>query len=441
MSCNDERRPLLFPELPGTSNVNHIEDGTIGILRSHFNIHKVKEVPKTSQEMDDNDDTPDARAFHFAMRGSVVIVFLCILSVVLVAYTVPYNVRFGRRKGPNLVEDSSVTEIDIPVLAIPKAPLIRAGTLDLFSSSKTMTTSAKDNIKIRDEDEEVVDSTISTTSTVSDSSSSQSNTVVPGHSTGSTVNIKGPVVAVVEEETGSDSTTTTKVSDETEKIIDDISTKTPPPPSQDTTTTTTTTTSTTSDIPPTANDEKVTITSSTVSVPSSSTEDKPTKAIDQLDTPNFLFVLADDLGYNSISAEIGTNPCRNNTYPVNPLRLLLILLLPLPLTLLSISTQNAAPFMYNIRSQGVNIPQYYTADVCTPARASLLTGRYAYRTTLHRITSHPLDHLLDAQHTYSKSFTSTNTLNLMNMSVAIQRSYRHTNRSSDLSLSFFFSPL
>ena len=333
MPSSDEKRPLLFPTLPGTSNINHIEDGTIGSRRTHFHINKTKKATKT-QEMEDNDDTPDARAFHFAIRGSVVIVFLCILSVVLVAYTVPYNVRFGRRKGPNLVEDSSVTEIDIPVLATPKVSLIRAGPLDPFGSSNTMTTSAKDNIKVRDEDvveqdEERTTSSISTTSTsISDSSSSQSNTIIPGHST---VNIKDPVVAVTEDEatvsisiTNIATTVTTKVSEETihdekdEKIIDSSGTKIPPPP-QDTTTTT-------SDVsiasipPPSSIDETVT-TTSTITAPSSSNEDKPIKATDQLDTPNILFVLADDLGYNSISEEIGTSqvhPFPLNTHPINP---------------------------------------------------------------------------------------------------------------------------
>jgi arylsulfatase A-like enzyme len=36
-----------------------------------------------------------------------------------------------------------------------------------------------------------------------------------------------------------------------------------------------------------------------------------------------------------------------------------------------------SPFLYQLRAEGIALPQYYTADVCTPARASLLTGRYA----------------------------------------------------------------
>ena len=55
--------------------------------------------------------------------------------------------------------------------------------------------------------------------------------------------------------------------------------------------------------------------------------------------PNIIFILADDLGYNSLNEDV-------------------------------------APFLSSMREQGVNIPMYYSQELCTPARAALLTGRY-----------------------------------------------------------------
>ena len=55
--------------------------------------------------------------------------------------------------------------------------------------------------------------------------------------------------------------------------------------------------------------------------------------------PNIIFVLADDVGYNSISVDV-------------------------------------APFMQSLKDDGVVLEQYYSQESCTPARAALLTGRY-----------------------------------------------------------------
>ena len=54
---------------------------------------------------------------------------------------------------------------------------------------------------------------------------------------------------------------------------------------------------------------------------------------------NVIFILADDMGYNSLRSDI-------------------------------------TPFLVSIRDQGITLTKYYSQELCTPARASLLTGRY-----------------------------------------------------------------
>jgi hypothetical protein len=58
--------------------------------------------------------------------------------------------------------------------------------------------------------------------------------------------------------------------------------------------------------------------------------------------PNIIFILADDLGYGSLTSDV-------------------------------------APFLSSLRDSGVNIENYYSQQSCTPARASLMTGRYAMK--------------------------------------------------------------
>jgi arylsulfatase A-like enzyme len=55
--------------------------------------------------------------------------------------------------------------------------------------------------------------------------------------------------------------------------------------------------------------------------------------------PNFVFILADDLGYGSLSKEV-------------------------------------TPFLQAMRKNGVILQNYYSQESCTPARAALMTGRY-----------------------------------------------------------------
>ena len=55
--------------------------------------------------------------------------------------------------------------------------------------------------------------------------------------------------------------------------------------------------------------------------------------------PNVVFILADDLGYHSLNVDV-------------------------------------SPFLMQMRGNGVILSKYYSQEVCTPARAALLTGRY-----------------------------------------------------------------
>ena len=55
--------------------------------------------------------------------------------------------------------------------------------------------------------------------------------------------------------------------------------------------------------------------------------------------PNFVFILADDVGYHSIN-------------------------------------ENITPFLSNLQDKGVKLTKYYSQETCTPSRAALLTGRF-----------------------------------------------------------------
>lgn len=62
--------------------------------------------------------------------------------------------------------------------------------------------------------------------------------------------------------------------------------------------------------------------------------------------PNIIFFLIDDMGYGSIGNDTGYN--------------------------LDILTRN----INALRNQGITLTNYYTQEMCTPSRASLLTGKY-----------------------------------------------------------------
>jgi arylsulfatase A len=81
--------------------------------------------------------------------------------------------------------------------------------------------------------------------------------------------------------------------------------------------------------------------------------DKP--APDKPMRPNIVFILADDMGHDSVS-------CNNEA--MGPLR---------------------TPHIDRLRTQGMNFTDAHSRSaVCTPTRYSLLTGRYAWRTALKK---------------------------------------------------------
>lgn len=61
--------------------------------------------------------------------------------------------------------------------------------------------------------------------------------------------------------------------------------------------------------------------------------------------PNFVFIVADDLGWNSIGYQ-------------------------------DYDLTFASPFITSLARKGVIMSNYYGQEICTPSRASLLTGRY-----------------------------------------------------------------
>ena len=64
--------------------------------------------------------------------------------------------------------------------------------------------------------------------------------------------------------------------------------------------------------------------------------------------PNIVFILSDDMGWNEPSFNGGP--------------------------------ANLTPHITKLRSEGVNLKQFYVHAVCAPSRAAFLTGRYAFRT-------------------------------------------------------------
>src|SRR6185503_12597495 len=69
--------------------------------------------------------------------------------------------------------------------------------------------------------------------------------------------------------------------------------------------------------------------------------------------PNFIFILADDLGYGDIG-------------PFG-------------------STVNRTPNLDRMAREGMKLTSFYAAPVCTPSRAQILTGCYAKRVSLPHV--------------------------------------------------------
>ena len=82
---------------------------------------------------------------------------------------------------------------------------------------------------------------------------------------------------------------------------------------------------------------------STVSLTASKSS-QATKSESSSAKPNFVFILADDLGYESIGYE-------------------------------QHDFEGVAPYLSNMMKNGIYIENYYTMEVCSPSRASLMTGR------------------------------------------------------------------
>ncbi len=74
--------------------------------------------------------------------------------------------------------------------------------------------------------------------------------------------------------------------------------------------------------------------------------------------PNFVFIVADDLGYQSI----GPHPH---------------------------DLQNLSPFLTSLGMDGIALTNFYAQEVCTPSRAALLTGRYPITTGTQYNTIQP----------------------------------------------------
>lgn len=71
--------------------------------------------------------------------------------------------------------------------------------------------------------------------------------------------------------------------------------------------------------------------------------------------PNIIFVVGDDIGYPDIGPKQGA---RHDIAP---------------------------PFLNSIMPCGISLENYYSQSLCTPARASILTGRYAVNTGLNHV--------------------------------------------------------
>ena len=70
-----------------------------------------------------------------------------------------------------------------------------------------------------------------------------------------------------------------------------------------------------------------------------STDSGSSKSKTSKNQPNIIFILSDDQGYNSIDTTV-------------------------------------SPFLYKLQKEGVKMTNYYTQELCAPARAALMTGRY-----------------------------------------------------------------
>ena len=70
--------------------------------------------------------------------------------------------------------------------------------------------------------------------------------------------------------------------------------------------------------------------------------------------PNVLFLLVDDMGYNDVSYHNGGDP--------------------------RTAGWTTTPAIDKLASRGVRLERYYTNPICSPSRATIMSGRYTIRT-------------------------------------------------------------
>jgi arylsulfatase B len=109
---------------------------------------------------------------------------------------------------------------------------------------------------------------------------------------------------------------------------------------------------------------------------SKSTEDEPSMAILNTESPNILFIIADDLGKDAI-----------NGFSEG-------------------SIKPKTPNIDAIRNNGISFNNFWTNPTCTPTRASIITGKYGYRTGIKGVGDE-----LSTSETTLQEYISTQTIN------------------------------
>uniref|UniRef100_A0A7S3XL37 Sulfatase N-terminal domain-containing protein n=1 Tax=Heterosigma akashiwo TaxID=2829 RepID=A0A7S3XL37_HETAK len=147
--------------------------------------------------------------------------------------------------------------------------------------------------------------------------------------------------------------------------------------------------------------------SQTLLIPSMSLAEEETK----VKKPNIVFLLVDDQGYNDVG------------YNSNDLHI--------------------TPTIDALASDGIKLDRYYTMYVCTPARASLLTGKNAIKTGTHYQVLHdsapwglPLEHVLLPQYLKVEADYSTHMVGKWHLGF-FHPAYIPTSRGFDSSFGFY----
>ncbi len=98
--------------------------------------------------------------------------------------------------------------------------------------------------------------------------------------------------------------------------------------------------------------------------------------------PNVVLIMVDDMGINDIGAY--TFPSKATPYPsAGPPPITYPSFLPLPPPN---AAQNLTPHIDSLATQGLKMTSFYASSpICTPSRASLLTGSYATRVSMENV--------------------------------------------------------